>query len=42
MQVKLLKEVNQPVIYCPTNGVLVLDLFAFVLGQREDEQEFVK
>jgi len=42
MQVKLLKEVNQPVIYSPTNGVLVLDLFAFVLGQREDEQEFVK
>jgi hypothetical protein len=31
MQAKLLEEVNQPVIYCSTNGVLVLNLLAFVL-----------
>lgn len=42
MQVKLLEEVNQPVIYCPTNGVLVLDLLALILAQSEDEQELVK
>ena len=42
MELIVLEEIDQPLVYLPAETVLILHLVAGVLGEAEDEEKLVE